>query len=114
MESEYFIGNGVIAILIILYGIKKLNNLKNLTKKSKKLFLNTSGSQVLATSGSGDVLAGLIGSLVSQKINTLDAVLVSVFFHGRSSDGKKIGASMLELINNIRDELNKSIFFTKS
>ena len=82
--------------------------------QTKKLFLNSSGSEVLATSGSGDVLAGLIGSLVSQKVNTLEAVLVSVFFHGRASESKKIGTSMLELISYIRNELNKSIFFTKS
>ena len=96
--------------IIILKGLGSLI----FDNQTKKLFLNSSGSQVLATSGSGDVLAGLIGSLVSQKINTLDAVLVSVFFHGRASEGKKIGTSMLELIYNIRDELNKSIFYSKS
>ena len=61
--------------IIILKGLGSLI----FDNQTKKLFLNSSGSQVLATSGSGDVLAGLIGSLVSQKINTLDAVLVSVF-----------------------------------
>ena len=96
--------------IIILKGLGSLI----FDNQTKKLFLNSSGSEVLATSGSGDVLAGLIGSLISQKVNTLDAVLVSVFFHGRASERKKIGTSMLELISYIRDELNKSIFFTKS
>ena len=96
--------------IIILKGLGSLI----FDNQTKKLFLNSSGSEILATSGSGDVLAGLIGSLISQKVNTLDAVLVSVFFHGRASESKKIGTSMLELISYIRDELNKSIFFTKS
>lgn len=45
-------------------------------------FLNTSGNEALATAGTGDVLAGMIGSLLAQGLAPLRAALLGVYWHG--------------------------------
>lgn len=43
--------------------------------------VNRNGSPWLATAGSGDVLAGLIGGLVAQKMDVFDAACAAVWMH---------------------------------
>ena len=40
---------------------------------NNKAFVNTAGAKWLATAGSGDVLAGIIGGLLSNKMETFYA-----------------------------------------
>ena len=48
----------------------------------EKTYINTTGSSALAKAGSGDVLAGLIGAIVSQKpTKPLDSSAISVYLH---------------------------------
>ncbi len=47
-----------------------------------KLFYNSSGDDALARGGSGDVLSGLIGGLLAQGKDPLDAVLLGAYIHG--------------------------------
>ncbi len=49
-------------------------------------YVNTTGSSALATVGTGDVLAGLLGSLIAQGANPLDAACVACFLHGRAGE----------------------------
>lgn len=50
------------------------------------LYVNVTGNSGLATAGSGDVLAGVIASLIAQG-NTLDtSLLYGVMIHGRAGD----------------------------
>ena len=52
----------------------------------QKLYLNTVGNSGLATAGSGDVLAGVVASLIAQG-NTLDTSLMyGVMIHGRAAE----------------------------
>ena len=48
--------------------------------------LNTSGNPSLATGGTGDVLAGMIGALIAQGIPIEQAVRGGVWLHGASAD----------------------------
>jgi len=48
--------------------------------------LNTSGNPGMATAGSGDVLAGIIGALVGQGAAAFSAAWSSVFLHGLAGD----------------------------
>jgi len=48
--------------------------------------VNTSGNPGLATAGTGDVLAGMLGSLIAQGIELDQAVRGGVWLHGASAD----------------------------
>jgi NAD(P)H-hydrate epimerase len=48
-----------------------------------EVWINASGSSALATGGTGDVLTGLVGSLLAQGAKPQDAACVACFLHGR-------------------------------
>ncbi len=48
--------------------------------------INPSGNQGMATGGMGDVLAGLIGSLLAQGLSPWDAACTGVYLHGLAAD----------------------------
>ncbi len=48
--------------------------------------INSSGSSALAKAGSGDVLAGLLASLVASGADVLDGSCAAVYFHGSAAD----------------------------
>ncbi|MDH4224113.1 MAG: NAD(P)H-hydrate dehydratase [Deltaproteobacteria bacterium] len=52
-------------------------------------FINTTGDSGLATAGTGDVLTGVIGGLLAQGVDPLDAALAGVHLHGMSRDCQK-------------------------
>jgi ADP-dependent NAD(P)H-hydrate dehydratase len=47
---------------------------------------NTTGNQALATAGSGDVLTGIITSLLAQSYMPIDAAMLGVYLHGLTAD----------------------------
>jgi NAD(P)H-hydrate epimerase len=49
-------------------------------------YVNTTGGPAMAKGGTGDVLAGIITSLVGQRFPIKDAVLAAVFLHGLAGD----------------------------
>jgi ADP-dependent NAD(P)H-hydrate dehydratase len=51
-----------------------------------EIYENTTGNQALATAGSGDVLSGIITSLVAQSYKPLDAAILGVYLHGLTAD----------------------------
>jgi len=48
--------------------------------------LNPTGNAGMATGGSGDVLSGLLGGLLAQKMPPHDAAVLGVFLHGLAGD----------------------------
>lgn len=50
------------------------------------IYKNTTGNAALATAGSGDVLTGMIVSLLAQSYTPIDAAILGVFLHGLTAD----------------------------
>ncbi|HJB90152.1 MAG TPA: NAD(P)H-hydrate dehydratase [Candidatus Eisenbergiella merdigallinarum] len=50
------------------------------------LYANGSGNSGMATAGSGDVLAGILGTLAAQETNPFRAACVGVYLHGLAGD----------------------------
>lgn len=48
--------------------------------------INTSGTPALATAGTGDVLAGMIGALLAQGLSPLRAGALGAYLHGRAGE----------------------------
>ncbi len=49
-----------------------------------RVFINPTGDDALARGGSGDVLTGLLGGLLAQGMNALDAALLGAYIHGQA------------------------------
>lgn len=77
-----------------------------------RCWINSTGNPGLATAGTGDVLAGLIGSLLAQGVPTDQAVPGAVWLHGAAADHLvatgigPIGLTAGELSNAIRQLRN--------
>jgi NAD(P)H-hydrate epimerase len=50
------------------------------------VWINTSGNAGMAKAGSGDVLSGLLGSLLAQRLPLREAVCAAVYLHGLAAD----------------------------
>ena len=48
--------------------------------------INPTGSPALATAGTGDVLAGMLGALLAQGLGDWDATLAATWLHGRAAE----------------------------
>ena len=85
-----------------MFGLPKEANRQNLTQNAsvlcgqivllkgnetaisdgKKIFINPSGNEALATAGSGDVLTGIIAGLMGQGLSGFDAAVLGAYLHG--------------------------------
>ncbi|MCQ2318330.1 MAG: NAD(P)H-hydrate dehydratase [Bacteroidales bacterium] len=69
-------------------------------------FFNTTGNPGMATAGSGDVLTGIILSLVAQRYTPEEAALLGVYLHGMAGD---IAASENGMESLIASDISKNI-----
>jgi hydroxyethylthiazole kinase-like uncharacterized protein yjeF len=76
-------------------------------------FINASGNPGLSSAGMGDVLAGIIGSLIAQGMEPLGATLLGVYLHGAAADSLvadgvgPVGLTASEVALEARSLLNK-------
>ena len=69
-----------------------------------KIYINNSGNELLGSAGSGDVLSGIIVSLLAQSGNVITAMICGNYIHGMLADiyydkyGNKQSASQQDLI----------------
>ena len=56
-------------------------------------FVSSSGDSSLSTGGTGDILAGMIGSFIAQGLSIDDAVISAVYLHGKAGKlaGERLG-----------------------
>jgi len=67
--------------IVVLKGHRTVTALPN-----GKHFINTTGNSGMAKGGSGDILAGMILSLLGQGLSPEDAAVAAVWLHGRAGD----------------------------
>jgi len=67
--------------ILVLKGHRTIVALPNGTA-----YVNTTGGPAMAKGGTGDVLAGMIASLIVQKLPIVHAVAAAVYIHGLSGD----------------------------
>ncbi len=73
-----------------------------------KFYINMTGSSALATAGSGDVLAGLIASLVAQGFSPYSASICATYLHGLAGDSVAERSSQTgTTASSVADELPK-------
>ena len=86
-----------------------LKDFRTITANSYGMnYLNLSGNNGMATGGSGDVLAGIIGALLVQGINGIESAAIGVFIHGLAGDAawEKMGAHSImasDIIDGLKD-----------
>ncbi|HZL35537.1 MAG TPA: NAD(P)H-hydrate dehydratase [Tepidisphaeraceae bacterium] len=51
-----------------------------------RVYVNTTGDSSLSKAGTGDVLSGVIGTLLAQKLPPFDAACAAVWLHGRAGE----------------------------
>ncbi len=63
-----------------------LKDARSVVSDGKQLYLNLSGHHALAKGGSGDVLAGMTGALLVQKMPPFEAACLAAYIHGLAAE----------------------------
>lgn len=80
-----------------------------------KIFFNSTGNPGMATAGSGDVLTGIILSLLSQGYTPENASLAGVYLHGLAGDAAAVKAGCESIIaSDIIDNIGNAFIKVKS
>lgn len=90
-------------LIIVLKGANT-----SITFPNGSCFFNSTGNPGMATAGSGDVLTGIILSLLAQCYTPEEAAIIGVFMHGRAGD---IAASKHGQESMIASDISKSLDF---
>jgi NAD(P)H-hydrate repair Nnr-like enzyme with NAD(P)H-hydrate dehydratase domain len=77
------------------------------------LFINTTGNPGMASAGMGDVLSGVLGALLAQRLSGESALVLGVHLHGAAADelaasgAGPVGLAAGELIDAARRVWNR-------
>ena len=80
----------------------------------RRLYVNRTGNPGMATGGSGDVLGGVIGALLGQKLSLFDAAVLGVHVHGLAGDlaARQHGQSSLiatDIVEHLGTALHRAV-----
>lgn len=75
-------------------------------------YINVSGNHGMATAGAGDVLSGVVGALLAQKLDIYLAAALGVFIHGLAGDAaaERVGHCAMmasDIVDGLMDVLRK-------
>ena len=86
-----------------------LKGYRTLISDGKNIYRCLDGDSKLSTAGTGDILAGLISSLLAQGIKPMDSCKLGVAIHGYCAEKSNFKSGLIpsELINLIRDRINQ-------
>lgn len=79
-----------------------------------RVYINPTGNPGLASAGTGDVLAGMIGALLAQGYPPVDASVASVYMHGLAADDIKrtrgeVGLIATDLFEALPEVINRFV-----
>jgi len=77
---------GAAALAVRHRAVVLLKGSRTVVTDGERLYINATGNPVMATAGSGDVLTGLIASLVGQGMSPFDAACLGAHLHGLAGD----------------------------
>lgn len=81
--------------IVVLKGVGSIISLR-----SARAWINPTGTPALATAGSGDVLAGMIGAMFAQGFDMVESVHAAVYLHGLASEGIEAGMTASDIAPN--------------
>jgi NAD(P)H-hydrate epimerase len=76
----------------------------------QRVYLNDTGDSSLSKAGTGDVLSGIIGTLLAQEMDRFDAACAGVWLHGKAGEiaGQRLGRRSV-LAREVIDALPQAI-----
>lgn len=89
-----------------------LKDARTIVTDGDEVYINVSGNDGMATGGSGDVLSGIITSLMAQGMDCFDAAKLGVYIHGLAGDeaaraGTRYSMVAGDIIGNISNVLKE-------
>lgn len=89
-EAKYFTDD--YSVTLVLKDARTI-----VAKDSELVYVNTSGNSGMATGGSGDVLAGMLGGLIAQGMEDIEAARLGVYLHGKAGDAAAAAKSVYSM-----------------
>jgi NAD(P)H-hydrate epimerase len=70
-----------------------LKGFRTVVTDGQRVYVNQTGNSSLSKAGTGDVLSGMIGALLGQKMEPFDAACLGAHLHGRAGEiaGERLG-----------------------
>ncbi|MCG9478969.1 MAG: NAD(P)H-hydrate dehydratase [Actinomycetia bacterium] len=104
---------GKFNLVSVLKGARTL-----ITKQDGTTFINNTGDWALSTAGTGDILTGIISSLICQGMDNFNAAVCGTYIHGLASDmisrqtsrTSMVATDLLEGIKKVFLKLEKIIY----
>ena len=73
--------------------------------RSSRTWINPTGNAMLATAGSGDVLAGMLAAMFAQKYDLVSATLSAVWLHGEAVKNRAAGVTAGTIAKNAAERV---------
>jgi NAD(P)H-hydrate epimerase len=84
----------IAAIAAEVFGqIVVLKGDRTIATDCRRIYVNTTGDSSLSKAGAGDVLCGIVATLLAQEMDPFNAACAGVYLHGRAGElaGEKLG-----------------------
>ena len=75
-----------VAAAVAFSSIVLLKGHRTVVTDGARVFINTTGNSALSKAGAGDVLSGILGTLLAQQIRSFDAACAAAHLHGRAGE----------------------------
>jgi NAD(P)H-hydrate epimerase len=87
-----------------------LKGSRTVVTNGSQLYINHTGDSSLSKAGTGDVLSGMIGCLLGQKMHPFEAACTAVYLHGRAGEiaGQKLGLRCV-LAHDVIDSIPQAV-----